>query len=181
MNCRRAEKLILKSPDEELSRTERERMDVHLGVCAACREAEEDHRRLTLLARRWVPRTAPTDLPPDVFAAQVLARLSEGQKTTQPSLWLPALAASSGVAALALLPHTLRPTLPDMGEAAQFLPGWLLSTVRALPADTLTVWQSAQGISFPAQWLGVLLAGACMLNAIFYAHTIQLRLKGSRL
>ena len=179
MNCQKAEALILRSLELELPSARRTQLEAHLSACAACRQAKEEHRCLTLLAKRWVPRAAPTELPADVFAAQVLARIALRRKTAPSSPWLPALAASAGVAALSLLPHTLWPELPNMREAVQALPGWLVSTTHALPADTLAVWAAGQRISLAAPWTESLLMAFGLLNILCYARTVHVRLKGS--
>jgi len=179
MTCHHVEEWILKSPDGELTRAERERLDAHLGVCTACRQVWEEHRRLAILARHWVQRSAPSETPADVFTAQVLARVAERRQPAHTTFWLPLLAVGFGVAALALLPHSLWPVLPNIGMAVRALPDWILASGQTLPADTRAIWNAAQGISFPAQWLGSLLIGACLLNAGFYVRAAQSRLKGS--
>lgn len=180
MNCLTAEQLILGAIDGELSTAERDRLDIHMSGCAACRQVFEEYRQLTRLGHRWVPQAELTDRPGDVFAAQVLARIAKAPRQTQSPLWLPLLAFAVSVAGLALIPHTLWPTLPNLGGAANALPEWFLATGRMLPVETVTIWNSAQHVSFASPlWSASLLAGACLLNLFFYTRAVQSRLKGS--
>lgn len=180
MNCRAAEQLILGAIDGALSCPEHDLLDRHLLGCAACRQVSEEYRQLTRLGHHWVPQAELTDLPGDVFAAQLLARIAEAPRQTRSSLWLPLSAAAASVACLALIPHTLWPTLPNLGGAANALPEWFLLTGRMVPAETVTIWNSAQHVSFASPlWTASLLAGACLLNLLFYTRAVQSRLKGS--
>ena len=179
MTCRFADELIANSLDGSLTRAERERLERHLLECAACRQAWEEQRGLALLARRWVVRAAPTEMPADVFTAQVLARVADRSRPAVRSLWFPLAALALTIMALAALPHSLWPALPNIGEAAQALPGWMLANGRTLPADTLAIWDDAQRNAVATPWSWGVVVAACLLNAVFYAHAARSRLKGS--
>ncbi len=179
MTCCSADKLMMKSLDGTLTGVERELLEHHLQDCAVCRQAWEEQRSLALLARRWVPRAAPTEMPADDFAAQVLARVADRSQPAPRSLWLPLMASGLAMLTLAALPHSLWPVLPNFGGAAQALPGWLLATGRSLPADTLTIWADAQRNPVAAPWSWGVVVAACVVNASFYACAARSRLKGS--
>ncbi len=51
MNCRKAEKLLLKSIDGRLDEGARALLERHLEACPACRKAEKDYRAMFSLLR----------------------------------------------------------------------------------------------------------------------------------
>lgn len=180
MNCVTAEQRILEAIDGELSSAERDRLERHLSGCASCRQISDEYRKLARLGHHWVPQAELTDQSSDVFAAQVLARIAEAPRQTHSPLWLPLLALAASIACLALIPHTLWPTLPHLGDAANALPEWVLSTGRMVPVETSAIWNATQHVSFVSPLLSAsVLAGACLLNLFFYTRAVQSRLKGS--
>jgi anti-sigma factor RsiW len=180
MNCLTAEQRILEAIDGELSSTERDRLEEHLSSCAACRQISDEYRQLARLSHHWVPQVKLTDRSDDVFAAQVLARIAEAPRRANSPLWLPLLFFAASVACLTLIPHTLWPTMPYLGDATNALPEWLLSTGRMVPVETAAIWNAAQRVSAVSPlWAVSLLGGACFLNLLFYTLAVQSRLKGS--
>jgi anti-sigma factor RsiW len=51
MNCRKAEKLLLRSLDGRLGERERDRLAAHLAACLACRKLEAEYRSMFRLLK----------------------------------------------------------------------------------------------------------------------------------
>lgn len=99
MNCRNAEKLILRSKDQALSGPEAERLEAHLRRCPACLRLKEDYARLF---QDLVPGAVPTRRP--LSWERLRARIEEREAAAFKPLyerW--ALRAIPAAVALALL------------------------------------------------------------------------------
>ena len=52
-NCRQATRLMLEEQDRELSASERAALQVHLGICAACRKFRSQAELMRQAMSRW--------------------------------------------------------------------------------------------------------------------------------
>ncbi len=55
MNCKKAERLIVRYVDGELSSPLVDRLEVHLSACSPCRLKYEEFKRLSKLIAQWEP------------------------------------------------------------------------------------------------------------------------------
>ena len=83
MNCKKAERLLLRSSDEKLGPEETALLKDHLEGCSTCRIKAEEYRTIARLAR---PRTVPEPLP--YFKERFLARLREKKKSAPALVWV---------------------------------------------------------------------------------------------
>jgi anti-sigma factor RsiW len=82
MNCKKAEKWILRSLDVRLDELSREGLEEHLEVCPSCRKAAAEYRSMLALLRE---ETEPAPLPR--FWERLEPRLREEQKIVPLVLW----------------------------------------------------------------------------------------------
>jgi anti-sigma factor RsiW len=82
MNCKTAEKWILKSLDGRLDEPSRKLLDEHLRVCPFCRKAEAEYRSMLALLR-----PDKTEGPLPRFWERLEPRLKEEQKVVPLVLW----------------------------------------------------------------------------------------------
>jgi anti-sigma factor RsiW len=153
MNCRSAELEIQRALDAPLTLRERERLDGHLAVCPACRQAWEEYRGLSRDAAEWASRPALTGTPPTEFTAQVLARL----KTRLPapvSFWPRLGLAFAFFALLVAVSPFVSIWLPPT-------PHWNLDW--RTPSE---LWLAAQSV-LAVRWAEMLLLPALCVNALF--------------
>jgi predicted anti-sigma-YlaC factor YlaD len=75
MNCRRAERLILRRRDGRLSPVAEANLNLHLGSCPACREIEAEYARL------FDDLAAPSSaVPRPMFWPRLEARMAERER-----------------------------------------------------------------------------------------------------
>ncbi len=101
MNCKKAEKLVLRSLDGRLDDRARGLLEEHLSGCPSCRQAAAEYRSMLALLR---PEREET--PPAGFWERLEPRFREEQKIVPYVLWerwalraIPAFAALVAVAA----------------------------------------------------------------------------------
>lgn len=83
MNCKQAEKFLLRSFDGRLGADGSRLLKSHLQGCPRCRDKEEEYR---LILGHLKPEAAPEPLP--YFEQRLLANLKEREKTAPAQLWL---------------------------------------------------------------------------------------------
>lgn len=76
MDCKKAERLLLRSLDGKLEASEEPAVDLHLRECPACRRKKEEYRLILGLLRPVQPAE-----PLPLFRERVLARLEQREKT----------------------------------------------------------------------------------------------------
>ena len=178
MTCRTADEEIQKLLDGLLTATERERLDVHLTTCAACRVTLAEQRSLALAAGRWV-RPTPEENPGEAFNAQVLMRIAaqSSQAPASSSLWLPLLATACLIGLLAFLPNVIGPGFEALGLSARQMPNWLLANLRAVPEAAAAVSHVMPTFAPLPGWTWSVLLAIVAVNGVFYR---QARLSQSR-
>jgi len=82
MKCKTAEKLILRSLDGRLDRSQKARLDEHLRSCASCRRADAEYRAMISLLHE-----SGDQAPPPRFWARLEPRLKEERKLVPLVLW----------------------------------------------------------------------------------------------
>jgi predicted anti-sigma-YlaC factor YlaD len=120
MNCKTAEKWVLKCLDGRLDERSQGLLAEHLKVCSSCRKAEAEYRSMLTLLR---PGRAEAPLPR--FWERLEPRLREEQKIVPLVLWerwalraIPAFAALVGLAAGLFL---LTPQARDISQSEALL------------------------------------------------------------
>jgi len=83
MDCKRAERFLLRSLDGRLDHENRAALEEHLGKCPTCRKKDEEFRLILDLMR---PQTVPEPLP--YFKDRLLAKLKEKERTAPAFLWV---------------------------------------------------------------------------------------------
>jgi len=83
MNCKQAEKFLLRSFDGRLGADGSRLLKSHLQGCPRCRDKAEEYR---LILGHLKPEAAPEPLP--YFEQRLLAKLKEREKTAPAQLWL---------------------------------------------------------------------------------------------
>jgi anti-sigma factor RsiW len=77
MNCTDADKLMQRSLDDVLSKSERQELDTHLLTCLACTQAFAEYRSLTRLVRDWTSSETKQTHSDDAFLANVLMAIDK--------------------------------------------------------------------------------------------------------
>ncbi len=83
MNCKQAEKSLLRSFDGRLEAGKARLLQAHLEACSRCREMGKEYR---LILDGLKPVAAPEPLP--YFESRLLARIGEKEKASPAELWL---------------------------------------------------------------------------------------------
>jgi anti-sigma factor RsiW len=83
MDCKKAERLLLRSLDGRLDQENRAGLEAHLEKCPACRKKEGEFRMILDLVR---PQTVPESLP--YFRERLLAKLKAKERTAPALLWV---------------------------------------------------------------------------------------------
>lgn len=122
MNCKKAERFLLRSLDGRLDHESRDALKTHLRKCPSCQKKESEFRMLLGLIR---PQTVPEPLP--YFKERLLAKLKERKLTAPAFLWVKW---AHGAVALSLAAFLLfgagillfRPQEPrELSQAERFL------------------------------------------------------------
>lgn len=120
MNCKKAEKLLLRSLDGRLDGRDRELLDGHLAACPACRRAAAEYRSMLALLR-----PEREDAPPAGFWERLEPRLREEQKIVPYVLWerwaLRAIPAFAALVALAAGLFLFTPQAREMSQSEALL------------------------------------------------------------
>ncbi len=83
MNCKRAERFLLRSLDGRLDHDDRAILQAHIEKCPSCQKKDREYRLILSLAR---PQTRPEPLP--YFKDRLLAKLKERDITAPALLWV---------------------------------------------------------------------------------------------
>ncbi len=83
MECKKAERFLLRSLDGRLDHDDRAILEAHLEMCSSCREKDREYQTILSLAR---PLTVPEPLP--YFKERLLAKLNEKDKRAPALLWV---------------------------------------------------------------------------------------------
>jgi predicted anti-sigma-YlaC factor YlaD len=83
MDCKRAERFLLRSLDGRLDQEDGAALKAHLGKCPFCRKKDEEFRMILGLLR---PGAVPE--PPPYFKERLLAKLKERERTAPAFLWV---------------------------------------------------------------------------------------------
>jgi predicted anti-sigma-YlaC factor YlaD len=83
MDCKEAERLLLRSLDERLASEEAALLQGHLQECPSCRKKSEEYQTILRLVR---PQSTPEPLP--YFQERFLARLREREKSASALVWV---------------------------------------------------------------------------------------------
>jgi anti-sigma factor RsiW len=83
MNCKQAEKFLLRSSDGRLGAEDSRLLKSHLEGCPRCRDKAEEYR---LILSHLKPEAAPEPLP--YFEQRLLAKIEEREKAAPAQLWL---------------------------------------------------------------------------------------------
>jgi anti-sigma factor RsiW len=120
MNCKAAEKGILRALDGRLDEGSQAQLSEHLKVCPACRKAEAEYRSMLALLR---PETETAPLPR--FWERLEPRLREEQKIVPFVLWerwaLRAIPAFAALVALAAGLFLFTPQAREMSQSEALL------------------------------------------------------------
>jgi anti-sigma factor RsiW len=120
MNCKAAEKGILRALDGRLDDRSRDRLVEHLKVCPSCRKAEAEYRSMLALLR---PEKEAAPLPR--FWERLEPRLREEQKIVPFVLWerwaLRAIPAFAALVALAAGLFLFTPQAREMSQSEALL------------------------------------------------------------
>ena len=83
MDCKKAERFLLRSLDGKLDPEKKTLLQTHLEKCPSCQRKDRDCRMILSLVR---PQTVPEPLP--YFKERLLAKLEEKGKTAPALLWV---------------------------------------------------------------------------------------------
>ena len=83
MDCKRAERFLLRSLDGRLDHENRAALEAHLEKCPSCQKKDGEFRMILDLIR---PQTEPEPLP--YFKERLLAKLKEKEQTRPALLWV---------------------------------------------------------------------------------------------
>jgi predicted anti-sigma-YlaC factor YlaD len=83
MDCKKAERFLLRSLDGRLDHDNRAMMQAHLEKCPSCQKKDREYRMILSLVR---PQTMPEPLP--YFKERLLAKLKERDITAPALLWV---------------------------------------------------------------------------------------------
>jgi anti-sigma factor RsiW len=83
MDCKKAERLLLRSFDGRLNAEEKGELQDHIGRCSFCQKQEKDYRMILGLLK---PGATPEPLP--YFKERLLAKLKEKERALPAFLWL---------------------------------------------------------------------------------------------
>lgn len=83
MDCKKAERLLLRTSDESLSPEDAALLEGHVEGCPSCGRKAEEYRTIARLLR---PQTVPEPLP--YFKERFLARLREREKSAPAQIWV---------------------------------------------------------------------------------------------
>jgi len=83
MDCKKAERFLLRSLDNKLEPEEKTLLEAHLEKCPSCQKKAREYRMILSLVR---PQTVPELLP--YFKERLLAKLKEKERTAPALLWV---------------------------------------------------------------------------------------------